>query len=291
MKISFIGFGEAGQAFRESLATREPALSFAAYDILLDKEGVDGPCGQAMRAQGVEIASSARKAIAGADWVFSAVTADQSLEAVKALSPWIKTGQALFDINSVSPQRKRDCADLLRPTGATYVDMAVMAPVHPKGHCTSVLLAGPLEDALVQRILDLGFVFEIVASQPGAATAIKMVRSLFVKGLEAITVETLLAAEASGCLDYILKSLGGSYPGLGFPDFAKYQFERTTKHGKRRAAEMCETAATLDGLGLHGKLAEAIADVQEMMGGLYVEASRGQSLEATVEQLHALRRG
>src|SRR5262245_43373592 len=104
MKITFIGFGEAGQAFLASLAAKEPALRFAAYDILLDREGANGPCGLAMRAHGVEIAASVKEAIAGADWIFSAVTADQSLEAVKALSPHLKTGQVLFDINSVSPQ-------------------------------------------------------------------------------------------------------------------------------------------------------------------------------------------
>ena len=93
-----------------------------------------------------------------------------------------------------------------------------------------------------------------------------MVRSLFVKGLEAITVETLLAAEASGCFDEILASISGSYPGLDWPRFAEYQFERTTTHGRRRAAEMRESAATLQALGLHGTLADAIADVQERMG-------------------------
>ena len=97
--------------------------------------------------------------------------------------------------------------------------MAVMAPVHPRGHRTPALFAGSIGDDLVRRVRELGFVFEIVGSGVGAATAIKMVRSLFVKGLEAITVETLLAAGASGCLDYVLKSLGDSYPGLGFQLF------------------------------------------------------------------------
>jgi hypothetical protein len=118
-----------------------------------------------------------------------------------------------------------------------------------------------------------------------------MVRSLFVKGLEAITVETLLAAHASGCLDYILKSLGGSYPGLGLPDFARYQFERTTKHGKRRAAEMRESAVTLDGLGLHGALAAAIADVQEKMGGLSAAGASDAGFATILEALLGQRRG
>jgi 3-hydroxyisobutyrate dehydrogenase-like beta-hydroxyacid dehydrogenase len=290
MKIAFIGFGEAGRAFQQSLAAEDTGLRFAAYDILLDSEGIDGPCGQTMLNHGVQIATSPKEVVSGADWIFSAVTADQSLEAATAASPHLKPGQILIDINSVSPQRKRDSAVLVQRSGAIYLDMAVMAPVHPKGHHTPVLLAGTLDDALVRDLQQLSFAFEIVGQDAGAATAIKMVRSLFVKGLEAITVETLLAAEASGCLDYVLKSLGGSYPGLAFPDFAEYQFERTTRHGKRRAAEMRESAATLNDLGLYGKLAEAIADVHERMGGPHAEASRRQGLEETVRQVLALRR-
>ncbi len=111
-----------------------------------------------------------------------------------------------------------------------------------------------------------GFDFELVSDSPGDATAIKMVRSLFVKGLEAITVETLIAAERSGCRDRILASLAKSYPGLGWPDHAAYTMERTLTPGARRAAEMRESAATLDDLGLTGALAEAIADVQDAQG-------------------------
>lgn len=287
MQIAFIGFGEAARALRESLSAQEPALGFAAYDILLDREGVEGPCGAAMRAHGVEIATSPGQAVSRADWIVSAVTADQSLQAVKSALPHLKRGQAFIDINSVSPQRKRDSAALLEPSGAIYVDMAVMAPVHPRGHRTPVLLAGQV-DELRQSFARLGFNFEIVGPEAGAATAIKMVRSLFVKGLEAITVETLLAAEATGCLDYILKSLSGSYAGLGFPDFASYQFERTVRHGKRRATEMRESAATLDDLRLHGRLAEAIAEVQDRMGRL--SGTPEAELRETVARLLAERR-
>lgn len=288
MRVSFIGFGEAARAFRESLAVTDPALGFAAYDILVDSEGMDGPCGTAMRAHAVEIAPTAGAAVAGADWIISAVTADQSLEAVKSALLHVKHGQIFIDINSVSPRRKSDSAALIGPAGASYVDMAVMAPVHPKGHRTPVLLAGPIDDDLRRRFAELNFAFDIVGPEAGAATAIKMVRSLFVKGLEAITVETLLAASASGCLDYILRSLAGSYPGLGFPDFATYQFERTVKHGKRRAAEMRESAATIEDLHLHGQLAEAIAEVQEKMGRLRGTPATG--LRETIEVLLAERR-
>jgi hypothetical protein len=115
-----------------------------------------------------------------------------------------------------------------------------------------------------------------------------MVRSLFVKGLEAITVECLLAAAASGCFDDILASLSKSYPGLEWPRIAEYHFERSTRHGKRRAAEMMESGATLDELGLSGGLAREIAGVQDRMGGLSAE---GDTLAVLVRQLLSQRLG
>ena len=290
MRISFIGYGEAARAFRDSLTAQDTSLRFAAYDILLDREGADGTCGRAMDADGVERTASPQAAVEGADWIVSAVTADQSFEAAQSIAPFVAAGQVVLDINSVSPQRKRDSAALFATSGAAYVDMAVMAPVHPKGHRTPVLLGGAVPAAVEERLAGLGFAFERAGDTPGDATAIKMVRSLFVKGLEAITVETLLAASASGCLDYIAASLDKSYPGLNLPELAFYQFERTLKHGKRRAAEMRESARTLDEIGLTGALADAIADVQAAMGGLADAPARGRSLAEQLPDLVAHRR-
>ena len=290
MRIAFLGFGEAARALRESLAATDRTLRFAAYDILLETQGADGDCGRAMRAHGVEIASSPERLVAAADWIISAVTADQSLEAARSVAAYLKAGQAFLDVNSVSPQRKRDTAGLFAPAGVGYVDMAVMAPVHPKGHRTPVLVAGAVDGRVAVALKRLDFDLQIVGPEPGAATAVKMVRSLFVKGLEAITVETLLAASASGCLDHIMTSLDGSYPGLRLADLAPYHFQRSLRHGRRRAAEMRESAATLNELGLYGGLAEAIAEVHDRMGNLGCEALPDQSFESAIQTLLALRR-
>lgn len=275
MKIGFLGYGEAARAFHEGLS--RPGLAFTAYDILVERG--DGAVADAIRNRGGTVAVTIVE-LTEADWIFSAVTADQSLIAVKPLLPHLRHGQVLIDINSVSPDRKRKTAAAVEAAGATYLDMAVMAPVHPRKHQTPVLIAGNAVERLLPELEALGFSVSIAGSAPGAATAIKMVRSLFVKGLEAITVETLLAAQAAGCFEEILASLSGSFPGLDWPKFAEYQFERTTIHGKRRAAEMQESAATLDLLGLNGNLAREIAGVQDSMGDL--GAGRGSSLEEIV---------
>lgn len=285
MRIAFIGFGEAAQAFQRSLAAHDPALSFAAYDILLHDEEGAGSCRAAMMRAGVDVTENVDAAIAGADWVFSAVTADQARNVAQSVAPSIGPRQLLVDINSISPEGKRLNAALVTARGAHYLDMAVMAPVEPRAHRTPVLVAGPLDDQTASRLRALDFHFEHVGDDPGAATAIKMVRSLFVKGLEALTVETLLAAQASGCLDRIMSSLGKSYPGLGWPEFADYEFERVLKHGVRRAAEMRESEQTLDELGLHGALADAIADVHDMTAAAGRSVGRFDGLPAILSAL------
>ncbi|MBP2547958.1 3-hydroxyisobutyrate dehydrogenase-like beta-hydroxyacid dehydrogenase [Neorhizobium galegae] len=284
MRIGFLGYGEAACAFHEGLA--RPGLAVCAHDRLLCGEAGDA-MRATMRRQGAEIAETVAE-LASCDWIFSAVTADQSFAAVEALAPALRQGQVVIDINSVSPERKQQTAALVMAKSAEYLDMAVMAPVYPKKHATPVLIAGPMAAALLEPLTALGFSVEIAGEAVGAATAIKMVRSLFVKGLEAITVEALLAAEASGCCEAVYASLSASFPGLGWPEFAHYQLERTLRHGHRRAAEMEESAATLFQLHLAGGLAKAIADVQRQMGECGPQ-QQGEDLRATLKAVLARR--
>lgn len=276
MRIAFIGFGEAARAFTASLRG-EGDLSFSAYDKLVGTDG-EGPVREAAASLGVELAESAAQAVEGVDWVFSAVTAADSLDAARSVAGRLGAGQAFIDINSVSAGRKVEAASVVCGRGAAYVDMAVMSPVHPRGHRTPVLLAGPSCAELAQRFAALGFDFSVVGEEIGAATSIKMLRSLFVKGLEAVTVQALLAARAAGRFDEVYASLSGSFPQLGWPQFAAYQLERVSRHGIRRAAEMEESAASLAELGFAAgrDMALAIAALQGEIGRLGIAAGDGE---------------
>ncbi|CAN7535556.1 DUF1932 domain-containing protein [Neorhizobium tomejilense] len=287
MRIAFLGFGEAARAFHDSLAPKLENGEFGAYDLLLDDAEKAGEMQAAMASRGVQ-AEASPAGLADAEWIFSAVTADQSLVAARSIVPHLGQGALLIDINSVSPGRKRETAALVNQAGADYLDMAVMAPVHPKGHATPVLIAGKSAAELLERFRGLGFSADVAGETVGSATAIKMVRSVFVKGLEAITVEALLAAEASGCFEEILASLSQSFPGLDWSKFPDYQFERTTRHGRRRAAEMRESGVTLDALGLNGGLAREIAAVQDEMAGS--GAKPASDLRETVARVLSARR-
>lgn len=287
--IAFLGFGEAARAFHATLAEANPQLRFSAHDIKLGGAG-DAAMRAAMDAAGVRICERPED-LGGAEWIVSAVTADQSLIAARSVLGVLTADTVLVDINSVSPGRKQQTAAEVEARGAAYLDLAVMAPVHPRGHRTPTGAAGHAMDRLAPALDALGFDWTRAGEAPGRATAVKMVRSLFVKGLEALTVECLLAAERSECLPEILGSLARSYPGLGWPEIAAYQFERTLVHGHRRAAEVEEVAVSYDDLGLTGALAAAIAQVQAAMGRAGESVTPGGDLAALIAEVNAARRG
>jgi 3-hydroxyisobutyrate dehydrogenase-like beta-hydroxyacid dehydrogenase len=289
VRIAFIGFGEAGRAFAGSLR-QAGCEDLAAYDILFDSEGLSGPAAGAAAERGVAAAPSPAEAVAHAEWVVSAVTASSSLEAARASAPHLRAGHVFIDINSVSPGTKRAAAEAVAAGGARYLDMAVMGPVHPRGHRTPVLIAGPQAEALHPALARLGFSGEVVGEAPGEATAIKMVRSVFMKGLEAATVEMLMAARRAGCLERVLTSLADTYPGLDWQAFPGYQLERVSRHGVRRAAEMRESAAMLAELGLSGGFAFATAETQARIGGLGLKEPGRDLADALDRLLAALER-
>jgi len=264
-RLCFIGFGEAGQAFASGLRGAG-VTTMAAWDILFPQ-----PAGANLRAAGeaigVRLGTSAADAITGSDVVIAAVTAASSLQAAEQAKPHLSGDQLYLDINSVSPGRKQATAQHLGQS-ARYVDVAVMAPVHPARHQTPVLLAGPCAETVRSLMQELGMKPAIAGPEIGQAAAIKMVRSVMIKGMEALTQECFLAATRAGVEPQIVASLSKSFPGLDWPKIIAYNLERMANHGTRRAAEMEEVADTLRELGIDPHMASATVQRQRQMGAL-----------------------
>src|SRR5262245_2636085 len=261
VRICFIGFGEAGQAIASGL--REAgAASISAWDILFPQAEGER-LRQAGASIGVRLAASAADAVRASDLVVSAVTAAESLGAARSVAPYL-TGQFFLDINSVSPGRKQETAKEL--AAARYVDVAVMAPVHPARHQTPMLLAGPHAGTIEPLLREFGMKAMVVGPEIGAAAAIKMVRSVMVKGMEALTYECFVAAARAGVTDAVIASLAKSFPALDWHKTIAYNLERMASHGARRAAEMEEVADTLRELGVAPLMALATAARQREMG-------------------------
>ncbi len=261
--LCFIGFGEAGQAIAAGLRDAG-ILHIGAWDILFPR--ADGErLRQAADAIGVRCAASAADGVRNADIVISAVTAASSIEAVQSGAPHLAGKPFLLDMNSVSPGRKQEAAKLLGDT-ARYVDVAVIAPIHPARHQTPMLIAGPHAEAAAPVLGALDMRVTTAGAEVGAAAAIKMVRSVMIKGIEALTLECFLAAARAGVVDEVAASLKNNYPGLDWSKVVAYNLERMASHGERRAAEMEEVADTLRELGIDPLMTTGTIKRQREMG-------------------------
>jgi 3-hydroxyisobutyrate dehydrogenase-like beta-hydroxyacid dehydrogenase len=282
-RIAFIGFGEAGQTISRGLMTQaKPAIR--TYDILFGQ-----PAGArleaAAKALGVTLARDHADAVREADIVMLTVTASSSLEAARSCLPGLRRGQLFLDMNSVSPRRKIVTAALVAPTGAAYVDVAVMAPAAPYLHKVPCLIGGPGAAALAPRAAALGMKMEFISAEVGQASAIKMFRSIVVKGLEALLVESMTAAAEYRVEDRVLASLQETWPGIDWQELADYMIERVVSHGKRRAAEMREVSAMLESIGMQPTMAAATAVRQQWVADLGLKVNT----EDRVELVKAIR--
>ncbi|MAU96484.1 MAG: 3-hydroxyisobutyrate dehydrogenase [Fulvimarina sp.] len=265
-RIAIIGFGEAGRTISAGWPVARDTL--AAFDIKTAASETREAMAARCREAGISGCPSAADALAGAGTVFCLVTADQAVVAAREASASLVPGALWFDGNSCSPDSKREAAAIIEAAGGRYVDMAIMAPVHPKGHRVPILIAGPHAEAGLAVLAALDMNASVAGLEVGQASAIKMLRSVMIKGLEALTAECILAARRAGVEDQVLASLQASDPGFDWQARSSYNLERMTAHGSRRAAEMEEVEKTVAALGLPPRMSAAIAAWQRQIGAL-----------------------
>lgn len=259
--IAFIGFGEVGQRFSADLiATGRVAIT--AYDILFD----DPERGAGHRAKadalGVAAAPSAAAACEGAVIVISAVTADAVEPVASQAGGFLSAGQIYLDVNSAAPATKQRAAGTVEPSGAYYVEGAVMGPVRAPGIRVPILSGGPAAERASALLNGLGFNLNPVASEHGKASAIKLCRSIMIKGIEALIVDCSAASVHAGIEHEVYASLAETFPSIDWAALAENMGERVATHGKRRSAEMFEAAEMLGDMGFDASLARAVAEAQ-----------------------------
>jgi 3-hydroxyisobutyrate dehydrogenase-like beta-hydroxyacid dehydrogenase len=265
--IGLIGYGEVGKILARALVERRVAW-VGAWDVLL-RDPAQGP---AMRAHAqsaaVETCDSAAALLERCEIVISAVTAANSFDVAKEAAASIRPGAYFLDLNSASPGTKARSARLIDAAGAHYVEAGVMTSVPPHGIAVPMVIGGLRASDLAARLGPLGFSMEVVAKEIGIASAIKMCRSIMIKGLEAMVIESYVTARRYGVEDRVLASLKETFPGLDWDKQGAYFFSRVAKHGRRRAEEMREAAVTVREAGFEPWIAAAAAEKQDWFAAL-----------------------
>ncbi len=264
--IGLVGYGEVGRILAEDLHVRGVG-NLVACDI---KHG--GPDEAPLRAHaerhGVRLTASHAELAAQSDLVISAVTASQAVPVAEACAPALRPGTWFLDFNSASPGAKVRAAEIVAAAGGHYVEGAVMTSVPPYRIRVPLLLGGPHAGALAPLLNSLGFEAKAGPEKLGVASATKMCRSVMIKGLEAMVIESFTAARAWGVEDAVLASLAETFPGLDWEQQGAYFFRRVIQHGRRRAEEMREAAQAVREAGLEPWSAAGTAERQAWVADL-----------------------
>lgn len=252
-EVLLVGLGEVGSVLAQDLDAH-----CRAWDT-----GFADPDSRASR-NATRLGITTEPSAQGAELVISAVTAANAEAAARSVAATLEPGAWFLDLNSAAPQPKQRAADAVERAGGRYVEAAVMSPINPKRLAAPVLLGGPHATEFTGFAASLGFTgLEPFAEEVGPASATKLCRSVLVKGVEALTMESMLAARAWGVQDRVLDSLGNLFPADDWAKLAGYLISRSIEHGTRRAEEMREAAATVAGTGVEPLMSLAAAQRQD----------------------------
>jgi 3-hydroxyisobutyrate dehydrogenase-like beta-hydroxyacid dehydrogenase len=265
MNVALIGYGEVGRILAEDLRAQGVAVS--AYDRKFDS-GHGQPLREHAAEHGVMLGAAHAQAVHGADLVVSAVTASQAVAVAQACAPGLRRGAFFLDVNSASPGAKIAAAEIVDAAGGRYVEGAVMTSVPPFRIKVPMLLGGPGAAALLPLLRELGFEPHVASAKLGVASATKMCRSVMIKGLEAMVIESFTTARHHGVEEAVIASLRETFPGIDWEKQAAYFFQRVIEHGRRRSEELREVAQTVREAGLEPFSAAGTAERQAWMADL-----------------------
>ena len=264
--VGLVGYGEVGRILAEDL--RKQDVSVSAYDIKLRSDQAGRPLREHARNHGVALSASHAELAAESDFIVSAVTASQAVPVAEACAKTLKQGAWFLDFNSASPGAKQRAGAIIDGAGGQYVEGAVMTSVPPLRLKVPLLLGGGAAEALAPLLAELGFAPKVASDKLGVASAVKMCRSVMIKGLEAMVIEAFTTARAYGVEDAVLASLKETFPGIDWEKQGAYFFQRVIEHGRRRAEEVREVAETVREIGLEPWSSQGTAERQAWVADL-----------------------
>jgi len=291
-RIAIVGYGEVGKIFAAGLQPQVAQL--VAWDLKFAQVATaEAEQGHA-QARGIRACRSMQELCESSDLVISAVTASNTLAVAEEAARFLQPGAVFLDLNSASPGTKQKAGAAVDARGAHYVEAGVMTSVPPYGIQVPMLLGGAKAGELAPLLVAWGCNAKVVSDKLGVASAIKMSRSVMIKGLEALVIESYVNARAYGVEDHVLPTLQETFPSIDWSQQGAYFFSRVVQHGQRRAEEMREAANTVREAGFQPLMTAAIADKQQWVAdqaraGVFRDLPKGARWQDYADRLLAAR--
>ena len=257
--IATLGLGEAGTAITTGLAEvwrkDHPARRILSVDIGLGDNLRGAAINERARQIGVEIEGSYTSKLADAGAVFCVVTGVEAKNAALAAREVLKPGTLFFDVNTLTGPQTAAIAEEMYKAGIDYVDFAAMGGFATSGHKVPFVVSGPAAERAAAFLKPFGFNVEIMSDRAGDASAVKIIRSVMVKGMEALGVECMVAAHRAGLVDEVLECFS-DIDARTFAGMVKSLTATHVVHAKRRMEEMDKATENLVELGIQPLMTE-----------------------------------
>jgi 3-hydroxyisobutyrate dehydrogenase-like beta-hydroxyacid dehydrogenase len=272
--FGFIGFGALAEAFvaglRHGGATDIAAFTRAKADAFAAEAQA-----ARLRAAGVHPCASIAEAVAGRDIIIAAVPAAAAGGVASDAAPHLASGALYVDPAPLAPPTKLQLADLIGASGARYADVGVLGTVAVDGHSVPMLAAGPGAAGWAEAATPFGFQISVLEGAPGDASLVKLLRSVYMKGRDALILEMIVAARRHGVEDAVLASIGGPAEQVPFPDLAARVLRSLAVYAERRSAELEAAAELLEGAGVRPLVTLAGAERLRWLAELGIRESFG----------------
>jgi len=264
-RLGVVGYGEVGKTFAAGLRPRVQGLYVA--DLKL-QDPAQAPAMQSHAQASGALPGTLAQLCAQSELIISSVTASNTLAVAEESAAHLKPGTFFLDLNSASPGTKQQAARAVEAEGGHYIEAGVMTSVPPYGIAVPMLLGGPRAAELAPLLQAWGLDARAVSDRLGVASAIKMCRSIMIKGLEALVIESYATARRYGVEEHVLPTLAETFPSIDWHKQGAYFFSRVVQHGQRRAEEMREAARTVQEAGFEPLMTGPIADKQQWVADL-----------------------
>ena len=262
-RVGFIGFGEVATTLSQRM--KEMGGEIFAYDKFPDSAQ------KKAEKLKVPLLRTLKDLVNSSHLVLSCIWPDAALDTAKEVVPFLSSAKIYCDMNSISPETTGEIQQIIWPSGAGFVKIATMAGIPDRGYKVPLLAAGAQAKEVTETLTRLGLIIENMGSNPRHPAAMKILRSVCLKGIIALAYEMLRGAEKYGIVDQILDSSSEVMGKASFRDTVDAWISSTAIHARRRAKEMEEAIETLRNAGVNPIMSTATKEILEEIADLGLE--------------------
>jgi 3-hydroxyisobutyrate dehydrogenase-like beta-hydroxyacid dehydrogenase len=285
--FAFIGFGELGTSLAEALG-RSEGNALRAFTRPREDPAAAAALAERLRRAAVEQCASLAEAVGGAGVILSVVPSGASRGVAEECAPLLQSGSYYVDLSAAPVEDKQAAAALVTEARSLYVDAAVLGTVATSGFAVPILASGPGASGWQALVEHDGLLVEVLDAPAGHATLLKLLRSVYMKGREALIVEMLLAARRYGLHEAVAESIKGPGETVSFSALAERVLCALAVHAPRRAEELLASSEVVRAVGVEPVAARAGAEVLRRVGELELREAFARERPASGQEVLAM---